>query len=390
MFQREASRTLQRRLQEPRRFIQIVTGPRQTGKTTAIKQAVTQGELPYRFVSADNRPVADAAWVEMEWRQARELARQQGSAVIILDEVQKVRNWAEVVKRLWDEDSWNDVPLKLVLSGSSSLLIQKGSSESLAGRYELLRSTHWSLPEMEEAFGYTLDDFLFYGGYPGAAALRDNEERWLDYLRDSIIQATLSKDILQLEDVRKPALLQALFLLGAQYSGQEMSYRKLLGQLDDKGNTETIAHYLGLLAGAGMMTGLRKYDAKPLNRRSSSPRLMLYDTALLSATWEGDPISLRHDPAVRGHVVETAVGARLIALSMESDLEVFWWRDGSLEVDFVVTARGKLFAIEVKGGQVRSTRGLEEFCRRYPDAVPVVVGDANLSLDGFLRGEFSF
>ncbi len=390
MFRREISRQLQQRLEEPRRFMQIVVGPRQTGKTTAIKQAVNDGDLPYRFVSADNRPSVDAAWLSVEWRQARELARQEGEAVLVIDEIQKARNWSEAVKQLWDEDSWHDASLKVVLSGSSSLLIQKGLSESLAGRYELLRSTHWSLSEMQESFGYTLEDFLFYGGYPGAAGLRDNEPRWLDYMRDSIIQATISKDILQLEDVRKPALLEALFLLGAQYSGQEISYRKLLGQLDDKGNTETIAHYLHLLSGAGMMSGLQKYDPKPLNRRSSSPRLMLHDPALLSATWEGTLESLREDPSARGHVVETAIGAYLISRGAAQGFEVCWWRDGDFEVDFVVRKEGRLYAIEVKSGQVKETKGLEEFCCRNPEAIPVIVGDENLSSEDFLKGKSIF
>lgn len=390
MFQREISFQLRDRLQEPRKFMQIVIGPRQTGKTTAIKQALQDDHIPYRFVSADNRATADAAWIGVEWQQARELARQEGEAALVIDEVQKVPNWSEAVKQLWDEDAWNDVPLKVVLSGSSSLLIQKGLSESLAGRYELLRSTHWSLREMQEAFDYTFEDFLFYGGYPGGADLRSNEARWLDYMRDSIIQATISKDILQLEEVRKPAVLQALFLLGAQYSGQEISYRKLLGQLDDKGNTETIAHYLQLLQGAGMMSGLQKYDSKPLNRRSSSPRLMLHDTALFSAAWEGVPEALTEDPAVRGRIVETAVGAYLIARGAVDHFDVCWWRDGNYEVDFVVRKEGRLYAIEVKSGHVKDTKGLEEFCRRNPGAIPLIIGDANLSLESFLKGESVF
>ncbi len=386
MYSRELSKKLEQRLSAPRKFIQVVMGPRQTGKTTAIKQAVKAAGMPYRVASADSSAELAGEWVELEWRQARALAEKQGAAVLVLDEIQKVTGWSEVVKALWDEDSWNDVSLSVVLSGSSSLLLGSGLSESLAGRFELLRSTHWSLAEMSEAFGYDLDDYLMFGGYPGAAFLKSDVDRWREYMRDSIVEATISRDVLQMEDVRKPALMRALFELGAQYSAQEISYRKLLGQLDDKGNTDVIRHYLDLLSKAGMMSGLQKYDTKQIRSRASSPRLMVHDPSLMFSMWRGAG-DLLADPSLRGHLVETAVGSRLIARSALEGFDLYWWREGNLEVDFVAKrSDGALAAIEVKSGRV-SKSGMADFLKLSPDANPLVVGDRNTSIEAFLRDE---
>lgn len=385
MFRRNLSRKLESRLGEPRRFMQVVMGPRQTGKTTAVMQAVKAAGLPVRVASADGVADAGAEWIDAEWRQARALTEGGKAAVLVLDEIQKVPQWSQVVKKLWDEDSWNDVPLLVVLSGSSSLLLNSGLAESLMGRYELLRSVHWGLAEMSEAFGYSLEDYLRFGGFPGAAALRKDEARWRDYMRDSIVEATISRDVLQMEDIRKPALMRALFELGAQYSAQELSYRKILGQLDDKGNTDIIKHYLDLLSGAGMMSGLQKFDDKPLKVKASSPRLMVHDPALMTSMWRGRG-DLLADSDLRGHLVETAVGAYLIARSATDGFEVFWWRDRDLEVDFVLKSGTALTAIEVKSGRV-SKSGMGAFCKAHPNARPLVVGDANTSVEAFLRGE---
>lgn len=386
MYARELSKRIQQRLTSPRAFIQVVMGPRQTGKTTAIKQAVGASGMAHRVASADSATTLTGDWIEMEWRQARSLAQSNGTAVLVLDEIQKVAGWSETVKALWDEDSWNDVPLVVVLSGSSSLLLGSGLTESLAGRFELLRSTHWSLAEMQEAFGYTLDDYLMFGGYPGAAILKNDVDRWREYMRDSIVESTIARDVLQMEDVRKPSLMRALFELGAQYSAQEISYRKLLGQLDDKGNTDTVRHYLDLLSRAGIMSGLQKYDAKQLRSRASSPRLMVHDPSLMFSMWHGDG-DLLTDSSLRGHLVETAVGARLLARSAVEGFDLYWWRDGDLEVDFVAKrSDGAVAAIEVKSGRV-SKSGLSEFIKRSPDANPMVIGDRNTSIEQFLRDE---
>lgn len=388
MYVRDISKKLQARLAEPRTFIQVVMGPRQTGKTTAIKQAVKASGLPCRISSADSSRELTGDWVELEWRQARRLVQSGTRAVLVLDEIQKVRGWSETVKALWDDDSWNDTELLVVLSGSSSLLLGSGLSESLAGRFELLRSTHWSLAEMSDAFGYGLEDYLMLGGYPGAAILKNDLGRWREYMRDSIIESTISRDVLQMEDVRKPALMRALFELGARYSAQEISYRKLLGQLDDKGNTETIRHYLDLLSKAGMMSGLQKFDAKQVRSRASSPRLLVHDPSLMFSMWRGAG-DLLADPSLRGHLVETAVGARLIARSAVEGFDLYWWREGSQEVDFVAKrSDGAIAAIEVKSGRI-SKSGMAEFMKLNPEACPMVVGDRNTPIECFLRDEVS-
>ena len=385
MFRRTVSTKLEERLNETRAFIQVVMGPRQTGKTTAVKQAVKATELPVRVASADGVFELGAGWIEMQWRQARELTRNNAKAVLVLDEIQKIQQWPETVKALWDEDSWNDTPLLVILTGSSSLLLNSGLTESLAGRYELLRSTHWSLAEMSEAFNYTLEDYLKFGGYPGSARLKADEDRWREYMRDSIIEATISRDVLQMEDVRKPALMRALFELGAQYSAQELSYRKILGQLDDRGNTDTLKHYLDLLDGAGMMSGIQKFDNKQIRSRASSPRLMVHDPALMTSMWRGQT-SLFDDPTARGHLVETAVGAYLLNRAVIDNFEVYWWREGDKEVDFVVKRGEEITAIEVKSGRV-SKSGMTDFLRLYPQAKPLIVGDVNTSVEDFLRGQ---
>ena len=386
MFMRETAHALLGRLEEDRAFIQVITGPRQTGKTTATRQAVKARGLPSRYATADGLTVPPLTWLESEWSQARLLTRNNTPAVLVLDEVQKVYGWADVVKRLWDEDSWNSVPLHVIISGSSTLLLRKGCAESLAGRYEVIRSTHWSLSEMSEAFGYGLEDYLLFGGYPGASRLRADEERWQEYMRDSIIEATLSRDVLQMEEVRRPALMRSLFLLGTQYSAQELSYRKMLSQLDDKGNVSTLAHYLELLTTAGLLCGLQKYEAGDIASRASSPRLLAFDPSLMVATWQGSHESLLGIPENRGHLVESAVGAFLLARSAREGFRVRWWREGNLEVDFVLSKGEQLIAIEVKSGRVRQTGGLEVFLIRHPGCQSLVVGDVNTSVEDFLRG----
>ena len=385
MYRRQISFELEKRLKEERAFIQIVIGPRQTGKTTATKQALEATGLPYHYVDADRLRGKIATQIAVEWDQARQLTARRGKSILFIDEVHKVSDWAGTVKALWDEDTWNDVPLLVVLSGSSSLLLQKGLSDSLKGRFELLHSTHWTFSEMYEAFDCDFEKFLIRGGYPGAAKLR-GDQRWLSYMRDSIIDTTLTQDILQMEDVRKPALLRSLFDMGAQHSGQELSYRKILGQLDDKGNTETIAHYLDLLNGAGMLSGLQKYSAKELVTRRTTPRFMVYDTSFMTATWHGDIKRLLKDSSLYGHLVESAVGAYLLSRSKVEGFDVCWWRDGDKEVDFVVKKGSQLVAIEVKSGLIGDLGGLAEFKRRFPDAHTLIVGSDVVPLEDFLMG----
>lgn len=390
MFQRHQVKTIVSRMNEADNpLIQVVVGPRQTGKSTMLSQALDQIEMDHIYVSSDEAIVPSPEWLQTEWQQARNMtAGGLRPVVLVVDEVQKIPHWPTVVKSLYDADRRNGTPVRAVLSGSSSLLLHKGLEDSLMGRFELIRSSHWSLEECSEAFGYSLEEYLFFGGYPGAARFASNEVRWVSYVRDSIIEPTISQDVLSLGEVRKPALMRALFRLGAMYSGQELSYNKMVGQLQDAGNTTTLAHYLDLLGKAGMLCGLPKFDEKAATRRKSSPRLMVYDTSLMTATDGLGRAVYAADRARRGHLVESAVGARLLARAPEEDFELYWWREGNSEVDFVAVRGASISAIEVKGGNESRQGGMTKFLLQHPQARRVTVGGSSsgaCTLDDFLR-----
>lgn len=384
-FQRPRGAELARRLEEPRRFIQVVAGPRQVGKTTLVHQVTEASGLPVRFASADEPTLQGPEWVGRQWEAAR-LSFGQRSGVLVLDEVQKAANWAESVKRLWDEDSRARRPLRVILLGSAPLLIQRGLSESLAGRFELLHLPHWPFAEMRQAFGFSLDQYVFYGGYPGAAPLIGDPDRWARYIRDSLIETTLARDVLLLTRVDKPALLRRLFELGCRYSGQVLSYTKMLGQLQDAGNTTTLAHYLDLLAASGVLTGLQKYAGQAVRRRGSSPKLQVLNTALMTAQSRLTFEETRKDPEVWGRLVESAVGAHLANAAAADVCELYYWLDRNREVDFVVKAGRTVTAIEVKNGKKRtSLPGMAAFAKAFEPDQALLVGAGGVALDEFLE-----
>jgi uncharacterized protein len=356
-------------------LIQFIVGPRQTGKTTMFVQALDEIDLESHVVNADDviNPTTD--WISLEWQQARNKFESTNKRVVlVIDEVQKIKHWSSIVKGLWDHDRREGIDVKPILTGSSTLLLQRGLEESLMGRFEIIRSTHWSYAECRDAFGYTLDDYLFLGGYPATEMFRNDEVRWKNYVRDAIIEPTLSRDILELEEVRKPALMRNLLYLCATYSGQELSYNKMLGQLQEAGSAVTISSYLDAMQKANMIATLMKYNKKEVNRRASSPRLMVYDTSILNACSGKGRKEALSDPAYRGHLVESAVGARLLARSVEEYFEVYWWRESSEEVDFVLSNNDKLTAIEVKSGNTTGQSGMAAFLKKYPEAKRIVVG----------------
>jgi predicted AAA+ superfamily ATPase len=392
MFERKQVNRLAKRINEKNNpLMQVVVGPRQTGKSTMVAQALAKTDRPYIFISADDAIVPTPEWLQTEWQQARNMVNGTNKqAILAIDEIQKIPNWSTVVKSLYDADRRNNTDLKIILSGSSSLLLHKGLEDSLMGRFELVRSPHWSLTECEEAFGYDLESYLYFGGYPGAARFADNEIRWATYVRDAIIEPSISQDVLALEDIRKPALMKSLFRLGATYSGQELSFNKMLGQLQDAGNTVTLAHYLDLLEKAGMICGLQKFDAKELARKKSSPRLMVFDTALMTAVTGKSRATYESERDLRGHLVESAVGARLIARSGDEGFTVLWWREGNAEVDFVITRGADVTAIEVKSGNETRQSGMTKFLQQFPNAKRIVVGGAAsgaCTIEKFLRDE---
>ena len=391
-YKRPVFDVLVSRLEEPAQHIQIVSGPRQVGKTTVVRQALaTLGEEQSHYASADDPALRDAAWLEAQWEEGRRLARERpAGAVLAIDEIQKVGGWSEAVKRLWDEDRRREVPLHVVLLGSAALLVQRGLSESLTGRFELIRATHWTLPEMRAAFGFSLDEFIHFGGYPGAAGFIEDEPRWAAYVLDSIVETTISRDLLLLTRIDKPALLRSLFRLVCDYSGQIVSYQKLTGQLADAGNTTTLAHYLDLLAGAGVAVGLEKYAGGKVRQRRSSPKLIALNTALVSAMSGRRYEEARADPAHWGRLVETAVGAYLCA-TRDRQEEVLYWRDRGREVDFVVQRGTELTAIEVKSGRQRDgLPGLAAFDAATPHEVrKELVGGDGIPLEAYLSSGLS-
>jgi hypothetical protein len=383
-YQRPHAAVLAGRLREPRRFIHVVAGPRQVGKTTLVQQVVERAGVPVVFASADEPTLRGPEWIAQQWEAAR-LALGREGALLVLDEVQKATGWAESVKRLWDEDTRKKRSLKVVLLGSAPLLIQRGLSESLAGRFEVLHLPHWPLGEMRAAFGFSLEQYLFFGGYPGAVPLAGDPERWVRYIRDALIETTIARDVLLLTRVDKPALLRRLFELGCRYSGQVLSYTKMLGQLQDAGNTTTLAHYLDLLAAAGMLTGLPKYAGQTARSRGSSPKLQVMNTALMSAQSGLTLAEARTDHDFWGRLVESAVGAHLANAAAAGACEVFYWRERNREVDFVVKCGRMLTAIEVKSGRAgESLPGIAAFAEAFKTKRTLLVGGDGVPVEEFL------
>ena len=399
----QVSELLKRMREKPERIV-YVTGPRQTGKTTAVLQALNEIELPNRYVSADpGEPVAfqltpetadddvtpssrrDREWLVQSWqRRSHDAAKSSNGFVLVLDEIEQIPDWSKTVKGLWDADRRARVPLRVVILGSANLLLQSGLSESLAGRFEPLHFTHWSFQEMSDAFGFDIDQYVYFGGSPGAASLIHDPDRWRRFVSGALMESVVERDILALTRVRKPALFRQLLELGCQYSGQRLSYNKMLGQLQDAGNTTTLAHYLQLLSKAGLLAGFEKYSGSLVQQKASIPKLNVLNTAFVSAFARYELEEAKADRTHWGRLVESSVGAHLLNSGI-GNTRVYYWREGNWEVDFVLQRGAKLVAIEVKSGpRQRSKHGLEEFKARFPKSECVVVGADAVPLTEFL------
>jgi len=405
-YRRPESATLRERLREPPRFLIVVAGPRQVGKTTMVRGVLASHPSErYTFVavdSPDESPLADtgqttaptrrqlaeprdSAWLVEVWRRARTAARGDAEGhVLVLDEIQKIPRWSDTVKGLWDGDRAEGLLLHVVLLGSSPLLMLQGMSESLTGRFETIHLTHWSFREMADAFDFDVEDFLYFGGYPGSAPLIRDEARWRNYVNTGLIEPSIVKDILMMTRVDKPALLRRLFHLGSHYSGQELSYTKMMSQLQDAGNTVTLAHYLDLLGNAGLIRGLPKYAGQHHRRRASSPKLNVLNMALMSAGSGYSKAEAQADRSYRGRMVESAVGAHLNNTASQ-DCRLHYWRDGTNEVDFVLERGERLAAIEVKSGTAPGmARGMAAFQKSFGDCRQLLIGDGGIPLAEFL------
>jgi predicted AAA+ superfamily ATPase len=388
-YERPVVNKVLRGIEGGKKLIYIIVGPRQVGKTTAALQIGEKWPGPVVNASADLPLPPGPEWIRQQWdtalRKARPARNHRGDVLLILDEVQKVNGWSEVVKELWDEECRENAGIQVLILGSSSLLIQKGMTESLAGRFFLFRCTHWSYGEMEQAFSWDIDRWLYFGGYPGAAPLAEQEDTWARYVMDSLIETVLAKDVLQLQTISKPALLRHLFLLAAAHPAQILSYNKMLGQLHDAGNTTTLAHYLRLLESAFLVSGLELFKQGKLAKRGTSPKLIIWNNGLINAV-VGDPFEkARADHSWWGRLIENAVGAHLRNHLQEFPYSLYYWRHRGVEVDFVVKTPRLVWAVEVKSGKSSPTGGVPSFLKEYPKAKSLIIGPQGIGFDEFFR-----
>lgn len=388
MYKRPIYTRLIQRAEEPRRFIQVLAGPRQVGKTTLAHQMQQALSSPAHYASADELTLRDLSWIEQQWEIGRLYLKQKPhplGALLILDEVQKIPNWSDSVKRLWDQDTRDRINLKVMILGSSTLLVQKGLSESLAGRFEVIPIGHWSFKECQEAFDWDLDRYVYFGGYPGAFQLTHDEGRWSQYVVNSLIETSISRDILLMARIHKPALLRRVLELGCYYSGQVFSYQKMLGQLHDAGNATTLAHYLDLLSKAGLITGLPKFSFEPLRQKASSPKFQVLNNALITAQGSLSFEETQHDRERWGRLIKSAIGAHLVNATLGGKMEVGYWQEGNKEVDFVLKEGETILAIDVKSSKQRtSLPGMDAFSRRFQMSKKLLVGGQGLPLKDFL------
>lgn len=387
MIQRSYFQTIKNRLNEPRSFIQVLYGPRQVGKTTLIKQVLDEISAPFLFATADDIIGADGVWLRTTWNEARLKIKtaKYTDFVLVIDEIQKIENWSEIVKKEWDSDTFNDIPIKLVILGSSSLLIQKGLTESLAGRFEAIAITHWSFTEMNEAFDFDIDDYIWFGGYPGSAKLIKDEERWKQYIRTSLIETSISRDILMLSQIEKPALLRRLFNIGCSYSAQILSLTKVQGELMEKGNITTLSNYLSLLKSAGLLCGLEKFSGDIIRTRSSKPKFQVFNNALISAQSELTKDMAKNDHKLWGRLVESAIGMHLLNKTYTENFNLYYWNENSNEVDFVIEKGDKIIGIEVKSGKDSTNNGMAIFESKFHPTALYTVGSNGIPIEDFLR-----
>ena len=389
MIIRNELHTILSRLEEPRRFIQVLAGPRQVGKTTLVGQLLQRIHVPVLSETADMADPNDQDWIASRWHAARVQLQLSGATefLLVIDEIQRINNWSEQVKREWDSDTFNHLNIKVVLLGSSRLLLKDGLRESLAGRFELVRIPHWTFAEMREGFGFSLEQYIYFGGYPGAAPLIQNESRWHRYIRDAIIEPAIEKDVLMTKRVLKPALMRQLFEVGCASSGELLSYTKMLGQLQEAGNASTLSNYLYTLGEANLLSGLKKYAVDTVRRYQSIPKMQVFNNSLLTA-YKGNGFKAEMMDSRRwGRWVESAVGAYLLNQAEDIGAQVYYWRDRDDEVDFVVQLREKVLAIEVKSGNRAMNSGIPHFRERYTHATTLVVGTGGLPLETFFLSD---
>ncbi|MFN0205637.1 MAG: ATP-binding protein [Planctomycetota bacterium] len=383
-FERTVVAELEQAMASKHRLLHVLIGPRQVGKTTAAVQLVKNLGWPSHSATADSAFPLSGDWIETQWRLARTKAMKGKRFLLVLDEIQKVQGWSEVVKQLWDEEVQSGGVVQPLLLGSSALLVQRGLTESLAGRFYLHRCTHWSFAECQKAFGWDINKWIYFGGYPGAAPIAEDITSWKRYVADSLIETVLARDVLQMQNISKPTLLRHLFALAASYPAQIVSYNKMLGTLHDAGNTTTLANYLRILETAFLVSGLELHSKGQVRSRGSSPKLILWNNALVNALSLKTFDEAYADGSWWGRLVENAVGAHLLNNLQGPMWSIQYWRDGTNEADFVVSHGADTFALEVKSGGDNKKPDLAAFRKRYPKAKALLIGDSGIPLSEFL------
>jgi predicted AAA+ superfamily ATPase len=383
MIERVFVRELAHRLKEKNVRIQVLTGPRQVGKTTIVKQVLSKLSIPAFYYSADSPGALSQTWLEEKWQLARlEFAKGSKNVVLVIDEIQKLNNWSESIKKLWDADTFEKNKIKLVLLGSSQMLLHKGLTESLTGRFELIKIPHWRYTELNEAFDLTPQQYIWYGAYPGAAQYIKSEKRWKEYIRESFIQTSINKDIIQLNRIDKPALLSWLFELGSLYSGQILSFTKILGQLQEGGNTSTLAHYLNLMESAGLLSGLPKYAGDAARSKSSMPKFQTHNAALSNSLKNDTFKTNQKNPIQWGRTLESGIGAYLLSYKNEG-IETYYWREKNSEIDFVISYEGKHIGLEIKSSAQKAS-GINLFKKSFPKNKCYVIGQNGIPWEEFI------
>jgi predicted AAA+ superfamily ATPase len=377
-------RLLLDRLREPAPGrIQLLTGPRQVGKTTLLLDLAEHLGEAAHYVAADDPQAGLPGFWERVWTEAETRASRGGGALFI-DEIQHIADWAARIKAQYDRLRRRKIRLHVVATGSSALRLGAGSRESLAGRFERLTLTHWSALTLMERFKLAPSASTLLtvrlGSYPGSLQFQNDIPRWRAYVRDSIIEPAIGKDVLALGVVRRPGLLRQIFAVAISMPAQIVSLQKLQGQLHDRGALETVAHYLALLEEAYLVAPLRKFGAREHRQRAAPPKLVALNNALPSALHPQGPPDPSREPARFGSWVENAC----LAFAWNSGQRVTYWREEPLEVDGIIDGSWGAWAVEVKTGAFDSSqlRGLLEFCRRHPRYRPLVVtapGDESLA-----------
>ena len=386
-YERPLFKTLKALLLKKSHVIHAIIGPRQVGKTTIAKQIQESIGYPVIYGTADSPVQLDYSWIETQWRRAAsEYDTSGGPVMLILDELQKVPGWSETLKMLWDNQRAGK-DIRVIILGSSALLMQEGLTESLAGRFLLHRCSHWGYAECREAFGWGLEKWLYFGGYPGASVFIDDEPTWKRYISDSLIETVLARDVLQMSRISKPALLRHLFALAATLPAQTVSYTKMLGQLHDAGNTTTLAHYIRLLEAAFLLSGLELFSKNVQRKRGSSPKLVLWNNALINAISTKTFSETISDSVWWGRIVENAVGSHLCNNLNSVEYDITYWREKNFEVDFIISRGSKLWAVEVKSGRSHKAPGLQRFRDLYPKASAMLVGRPGIPLEDFLNSD---